>query len=250
MVFSHAKFQALVLTLFPEMFPGPLGFSLAGKALERSVWELNTLDIRQFAEDKHKTVDDTPYGGGTGMVMKPDVVDAAITAARKQLPDAQLIYFTPRGKAITQPLVTELAKTPLIMLCGRFEAIDERVFEVHKPLELSLGDFILSGGELAALSLLDSCLRLVPGVIQDASALEEESFGLDALYARLLEYPHYTKPPVWNGKAVPEVLLSGHHEHIRAWRLAEAERVTQMRRPDMWERYREENGLPRQKVSK
>lgn len=231
-------FRAIALTLFPEMFPGPLGHSLAGKALAKGLWELETLDIRGFATDKHNTVDDTPYGGGTGMVMRPDVVDSAICAAKAKLPQARLVHFTPRGQAITMPLVAELAQQDLILLCGRFEGIDERVFEEHQPLDLSLGEFVLSGGEIPALALLDACLRLVPGVIQDGSALGEESFGLDAVYAGLLEYPHYTRPPVWKGRGIPEVLLSGHHEQIRAWRLAEAERVTQHRRPDLWERYR------------
>lgn len=234
----NEPFRAIALSLFPEMFPGPLGHSLAGKALAKGFWELEALDIRSFATDKHNTVDDTPYGGGTGMVMRPDVIDAAICAAKAKLPNARLVHFTPRGQAITMPLVAELAQQDLILLCGRFEGIDERVFEEHQPLDLSLGEFVLSGGEIPALALLDACLRLVPGVIQDSSALGEESFGLDAVYAGLLEYPHYTRPPVWKGRGIPEVLLSGHHEQIRAWRLAEAERVTQHRRPDLWERYR------------
>lgn len=232
-----ATFNALALTLFPEMFPGPLAHSLAGKGLEKGCWQLETLNIRDYATDKHNTVDDTPYGGGTGMVMRPDVVGAAIEAAYRRYPQGKLIYFTPRGQRITQPLVAELAQQPLILLCGRFEGIDQRVFEEYPSLELSLGDFILSGGEIAALALLDACLRMVPGVIQDKSALSEESFGLDSVYAGLLEYPHYTKPPVWKGRNVPEVLLSGHHQHIRAWRLSEAEKATEARRSDMWERY-------------
>lgn len=230
-------FKSIALSLFPEMFPGPLAYSLAGKAMEKGLWELETINIRDFSTDKHNTVDDTPYGGGTGLVMRPDVVDAAICAAKHKLPSARLVHFTPRGQAITQPLVAELVQQPLILLCGRFEGIDERIFEEHQPLDLSLGEFVLSGGEIPALALLDACLRLVPGVIQDESALTEESFGLDAVYAGLLEYPHYTRPPVWKGKSIPEVLLSGHHEQIRAWRLAEAERVTKTRRPDMWGRY-------------
>jgi tRNA (guanine37-N1)-methyltransferase len=232
-----APFNAIALTLFPDMFPGPLAHSLAGKALEKGLWTLDTINIRDFATDKHNTVDDTPYGGGTGMVMRPDVVDAAIHAAKTALPNARLVHFTPRGQAITQPLIAELVQQPLILLCGRFEGIDERIFEEHQPLDLSLGEFVMSGGEIPALALLDACLRLVPGVIQDESALAEESFGLDAVYAGLLEYPHYTRPPVWKGKGIPEVLLSGHHEQIRAWRLAQAERVTETRRPDLWKRY-------------
>lgn len=230
-------FKAIALTLFPDMFPGPLAYSLAGKAREKGLWDVKTLDIRDYSVGKHNMVDDTAYGGGTGMVMRPDVIDAAITAARAELPEAQLVHFTPRGRKITQPLVAELVQKPLILLCGRFEGIDERIFEEHQPLDLSLGEFVLSGGEIPALALLDACLRLVPGVIQDESALTEESFGLDAVYAGLLEYPHYTRPPVWKGRGIPDVLLSGHHEQIRTWRLAEAERVTATRRPDMWERY-------------
>lgn len=230
-------FQALAITLFPDMFPGPLGFSLAGKALEKGIWSLDTIDIRAHGHGKHLMVDDTAYGGGTGMVMRPDVIDSAICEAKARLPDANLIHFTPRGKKITMPLVEELAAKPMILLCGRFEGIDERLFDEHQPIDLSLGEFVLSGGEIPALALLDACLRLVPGVIQDATALTEESFGLHAVYAGLLEYPHYTRPPVWKGRSVPEILLSGHHEQIRAWRLAEAERVTRIRRPDLWERY-------------
>lgn len=235
---TEPLFRALALTLFPEMFPGPLAYSLAGKAQKKGIWQLDTLNIRDFATDRHNTVDDTAYGGGTGMVMRADVVDAAISAARTRLPGAQLVHFTPRGRPITMPLVAELVKKPLILLCGRFEGIDERLFEEHHPLDLSLGEFVLSGGEIPALALLDACLRLVPGVIQDENALGEESFGLDAVYAGLLEYPHYTKPPVWKGRPVPDVLLSGHHEQIRAWRLAQAEAVTKARRPDLWERYK------------
>lgn len=230
-------FSAVALTLYPEMFPGPLAYSLAGKAREKGLWHLETLNIRDFSTDKHRTVDDTPYGGGTGMVMRPDVVDAAIRAAQVKLPGSQLVHFTPRGRKITMPLVAELAKQPMILLCGRFEGIDERVLEEHNPLDLSLGEFVLSGGEIPALALLDACLRLVPGVIEDDSATHEESFGLHADYAGLLEYPHYTKPPVWKDRSVPEVLLSGHHEKIRAWRLQQAEAVTKARRPDLWECY-------------
>lgn len=231
-------FKAIALTLFPDMFPGPLACSLAGKALEQGLWQLNTINMRDFAINKHGQVDDTCYGGGTGMVIRADVVDAAIHKARESLPAAQLIHFSPRGQKITQPMVAELAQKDLILLCGRFEGIDERVLEEHELLELSLGDFVLSGGEIPALALLDACLRLVPGVISDHSAIAEESFGLDAVYAGLLEYPHYTRPPVWKGRSIPDVLLSGHHEQIRAWRQAEAERVTQARRPDLWKAYK------------
>lgn len=229
-----AGWRAVVLTLFPEMFPGPLGCSLAGKALEAGRWHLETVDIRAFARDKHRSVDDTPFGGGAGMVMRPDVIDGAIRAARD--PGGPLIYLTPRGRPLTQARVEELASAPAVtILCGRYEGVDERVLEAHEAEELSLGDFILSGGEPAAICVLDACVRLLPGVMGEAASLEEESFGRG-----LLEYPLYTRPQIWDGRSVPEVLLSGHHERIRAWRLAEAEKVTRMRRPDLWVRYEAE----------
>lgn len=230
-------FSATILTLFPEMFPGPLGVSLAGRALKDRLWQLQTLNIRDFATDKHRTVDDTPYGGGAGMVMRADVLDAAIVAARRQTPDAQLIYFTPRGAAITQPLIKTLSQKNLILLCGRFEGVDQRLLDKHQALEISLGDFILSGGEIAAMALLDGCVRLLPGVIGAEASLAQESFGGDAKYAGLLEYPHYTKPPVWEGFVVPDVLLSGNHARIEAWRLEQAKNATRTKRPDLWEKY-------------
>jgi tRNA (guanine37-N1)-methyltransferase len=224
---------ARVLTLFPEMFPGPLGVSLAGRALEDGVWALETVDIRDFARDKHQTVDDSPFGGGPGMVMRPDVIDAAIGAALEPQPDAPVIYLTPRGRPLTQARVRALAEGPgPIVLCGRYEGVDERVLEERRVEEISLGDFVLSGGEPAAIALIDACVRLVSGVVGSAESLAEESFERG-----LLEYPHYTRPQAWNGRAVPEVLISGHHERVRAWRLAQAETVTRERRPDLWVRY-------------
>jgi tRNA (guanine37-N1)-methyltransferase len=221
---------ATVLTLFPEMFPGPLGASLAGKALEAGVWRLETVDIRDFARDKHRSVDDAPFGGGPGMVMRPDVLDAAIDGAGGVGP---LLYLTPRGRVLDQALVRELAAGPGVRLvCGRFEGVDERVLEARAPVEVSLGDFVLSGGEPAAVALLDACIRLLPGVLGEPETLAEESFE-----AGLLEYPHYTRPAVWQGRSVPEVLVSGHHERIRAWRRERAEEATRKRRPDLWERY-------------
>jgi tRNA (guanine37-N1)-methyltransferase len=222
--------QATILTIFPEMFPGPLGTSLAGKALETGVWRLETVDIRDFARDKHRSVDDAPFGGGPGMVMRPDVLDAAIDGAGGAGP---LLYLTPRGRLLDQALVRELAAGPGVrVLCGRFEGVDERVLEAREPVEVSLGDFVLSGGEPAAIALLDACVRLLPGVIGEPETLAEESFE-----AGLLEYPHYTRPASWRGRSVPEVLLSGHHERIRAWRCERAEEATRKRRPDLWERY-------------
>ena len=221
---------AHVLTILPDMFPGPLGHSLAGRALERGLWRLSVSDIRGFATDRHRTVDDTPFGGGPGMVMRPDVVDAALAAAPAELP---VFYLSPRGRTIEQALVRQLADGPgATLLCGRFEGVDQRVLDARNIVELSLGDFVLSGGEPAAITLIDACVRLLPGVMGEAESLAEESFA-----DGLLEYPHYTRPAIWAGRAVPEVLASGHHEKIRAWRRAEAERLTRERRPDLWSRY-------------
>lgn len=224
------SWTARVLTLFPEMFPGPLGLSLAGKALEQGLWALETVDIRDYAGDRHGTVDDAPFGGGPGMVMRPDVVDRALDAAGGGGP---VFYLTPRGRPLDQKAVREMADAPgVTLLCGRYEGIDERVVEARAMAEVSLGDFVLSGGEPAAIALIDACVRLLPGVMGDAVSLTEESFEAD-----LLEYPHYTRPAEWRGRQVPEILLSGHHENIRAWRRAEAERITRERRPDLWSRY-------------
>lgn len=223
---------ATVLTLFPEMFPGPLGHSLAGKALAAGLWRLETLDIRSFAADRHRTVDDTPFGGGAGMVMRPDVIDTALTAAERA--GHAVIYLSPRGRLLDQARVRTLAGLPgVTLLCGRYEGVDERVIAARGLEEVSLGDYVLSGGEPAAIALIDACVRLLPGVMGAAATLDEESFE-----DGLLEYPHFTRPADWQGRGVPEVLLSGHHERIRAWRLAEAQRVTAERRPDLWDRYR------------
>lgn len=219
-----------VLTLFPEMFPGPLGESLAGKALADGLWSLSTVNIRAFATDRHATVDDSPCGGGPGMVMRPDVVHAALDSVGDAA--GPVIYLTPRGRLLDQELVGELAQGPgMTVLCGRYEGVDERVLEEHAVTEVSLGDFVLSGGEPAAIALIDACVRLLPGVMGAEASLEEESFQ-----SGLLEYPHYTRPAEWLGRRVPEVLLSGHHEKIRAWRREQAERITRERRPDLWAR--------------
>jgi tRNA (guanine37-N1)-methyltransferase len=223
--------QATVLTIFPEMFPGSLGRSLAGKALEAGHWALETVDIRGFARDKHATVDDAPFGGGPGMVMRPDVVDAALDSVEGN--NRPVIYLTPRGRLLTQARVRALAEgSGVVLLCGRYEGIDQRVIEARGLEEVSVGDYVLSGGEPAAEILLDACVRLLPGVLGSAESLEEESFERD-----LLEYPHYTRPQDWRGRTVPEILVSGHHERIRAWRLEQSEQLTRERRPDLWAEY-------------
>ncbi|HET6322695.1 MAG TPA: tRNA (guanosine(37)-N1)-methyltransferase TrmD [Hyphomicrobium sp.] len=221
-----------MLTLFPEMFPGPLGVSLVGQALDAGVWTLATLPLREFGIGRHRAVDDTPAGGGAGMVMRADVIAAAIDQARVDEPSAPLIYLSPRGEPLTQALAAELADGPGVMLlAGRFEGVDERVIAGRNMREVSIGDYVLSGGEIAAMVLLDACVRLLPGVIGGAASLSEESFE-----DGLLEYPQYTKPREWEGRSIPEVLLSGDHKRIAQWRRAEAERITAARRPDLLQR--------------
>jgi len=220
--------RASVLTLFPGMFPGPLSGSLAGRALQTGVWSLQAVDIRNFATDRHRTVDDAPFGGGAGMVLRPDVVDGAIASVADERP---LLFLTPRGRRLTQQDVCRYASgVGVTLLCGRYEGIDQRVIEAHRMEEISIGDYVLSGGELAALVLLDAAVRLLPGVMGAVESAVEESFS-----CHLLEYPHYTRPAEWQGRRVPDVLLSGHHEAVAAWRQAEAERLTRERRPDLWE---------------
>jgi tRNA (guanine37-N1)-methyltransferase len=225
--------RATALTIFPEMFPGPLGLSLAGKALGEKRWTLTAIDIRDFATDKHRSVDDTPAGGGAGMVMRADIAAAAIDAARATMPaDTPTIYLSPRGTQLTQARVRELARGPgIILLCGRFEGVDQRVLDARNLEEVSIGDYVLSGGELAAQMLIDACVRLLPGVAGNEVSLAEESFASD-----LLEYPHYTRPREWEGRAIPDVLLSGDHEKIAKWRGDQAEKLTKARRPDLWEK--------------
>jgi tRNA (guanine37-N1)-methyltransferase len=223
---------AHILSLYPEMFPGPLGESLAGKGLNEKAWNLNVTNIRDFASGKHRSVDDSPFGGGAGMVMRPDVLGAAIDATVEASEGIErLIYFSPRGRTLDQAFVRELAEGPgAVMICGRFEGIDQRVLEARDVEEVSLGDFVMSGGEIAALALLDAVVRLLPGVTGNSLSLEEESFS-----DGLLEYPHYTRPPVWEDRAVPEVLLSGHHEKIKEWRQRQSEELTKQRRRDLWD---------------
>lgn len=227
-------FAATVLTLYPEMFPGPLGVSLAGRALREGAWSLEAVQIRDFATDKHRTVDDTPAGGGAGMVLKPDVLASCIDHARHLRPRCPVIATTPRGKPVSQTWIRSLAVGPgVTILCGRFEGFDERIFAGREVEEVSLADIILSGGEIAALAILDACIRLLPGVMGAPSSGAEESFE-----EGLLEYPHYTRPVEWEGRTIPEVLRSGDHAKIAAWRKARAEEDTRLRRPDLWERHR------------
>lgn len=236
--------RARVLTLFPQLFPGPLSASVVGGALTAGVWTLDTVDIREFGSGKHRTVDDHPAGGGAGMVLRCDVVAAAIDKAREDAAGLPLLYASPRGEPLTQALAAELASGPgLIMLAGRFEGVDERVIEARGLREISIGDYVLSGGELAAMVLIDTCVRLLPGVIGSKDSLTEESFG-----AGLLEYPQYTRPRTWEGRDIPEVLLSGDHKRIADWRRTEAERITAERRPDLRRDMRSRGGprSPRQ----
>jgi tRNA (guanine37-N1)-methyltransferase len=220
--------RASVLTIFPEMFPGPPGLSLAGKALASGAWSLDVVDIRSFAADKHRTVDDTPAGGGPGMVMKADVLGRAIDAAA--IDTRRRLLMSPRGTPLTQARIEALTgDAGVVLVCGRFEGVDERVIAARGLEEVSVGDYVLSGGEIAAMALIDACVRLLPGVMGTAASGAEESFA-----DGLLEYPHYTRPQLWEGRPIPEILLSGDHAKIAAWRRAEAERLTRERRPDLW----------------
>ena len=222
-----APWNARILTLFPEVFPGPLGASLVGRALTEGLWRLETVQIRDFAPGRHRTVDDSPAGGGAGMVMKPDVVAAALDAGGAGLP---ALYLSPRGAPLSQARARALAAGPgVVLLCGRFEGVDERVIEARGLEEVSIGDFVMTGGEIAAMALIDACVRLIPRVLGNADSAVEESFS-----DGLLEFPQYTRPTEWEGRAIPEVLLSGHHGRIAAWRRSQAERLTRERRPDLW----------------
>lgn len=232
---SGGPWQARVLTLYREMFPGPLAHGVVGRGLREGAWALEVMDIRDHARDKHRSVDDVPFGGGPGMVMRADVVARALDAAQAAARagggrDLPVVALSPRGRRLSQPMLRRLASGPgVVLLCGRFEGIDERLFRAREVEEVSLGDFVLSGGEPAAMALLDGAVRLLPGVVGSAASLQEESFA-----DGLLEYPHFTRPREWEGRAVPEVLMSGHHAAIAAWRGAEAERLTRLLRPDLW----------------
>jgi tRNA (guanine37-N1)-methyltransferase len=224
--------RTTVLTLFPEMFPGPLGVSLAGKALASGIWALETRDIRDSATDRHRSVDDTPAGGGPGMVLRADVLAAAIDAAQTE-PDRPRLLMSPRGQPLAQSRVRELAAGPgPLIICGRFEGVDQRVIEARHLEEVSIGDYVLSGGEIAAMALIDACVRLLPGVMGKSESASEESFS-----ESLLEYPQYTRPQTFEGRPIPEILTSGDHAKVASWRRAEAEALTQARRPDLWATY-------------
>ena len=224
-------FISRIFTLYPDMFPGPLSEGLYGKAMENKIWELKKIDIRDYSTDKHMKVDDTPYGGGSGMLIKPDVVGSALD--KNVSKDEKIIFLTPRGKIFNQKIARELSREKTInIICGHFEGIDQRVIESRNIEEFSLGDFIISGGETATYVFLDAILRLVPGVIGNKSSLKDESFENG-----LLEYPQYTKPPIWEKKEVPAVLLSGDHAKIKHWRLSQSEAITRVRRPDLWQKY-------------
>ena len=225
-------FLARVFTLYPEIFPGPLNKGIYGKAMSEKIWDLKTINIREFANDKHKTVDDTPYGGGSGMLLRPDVLASSIDKYVK--PEEKIIYLTPKGKLFNQSIAKNLSTTPIVnLICGSFEGIDQRIIDSRGIEEISVGDYVLSGGETAAFILLDSILRLIPGVVGNNSSINEETFENG-----LLEYPQYTKPQIWEEKSVPEVLLSGDHNKIKDWRLSQSEAITRVRRPDLWEKYK------------
>jgi tRNA (guanine37-N1)-methyltransferase len=226
---APSPWRATVVTLFPELFPGPLAASIVGTALQQQAWALGTVAIRDFGIGRHRTVDDTTAGGGAGMVMRADVIAAAVDAARANSPNAPALYMSPRGTPLTQARVKELARGPgVILLAGLFEGVDQRVLDARGLEEVSIGDYVLSGGEIAAMVLLDACVRLLPGVLGASESLAEESFN-----DGLLEYPQYTRPREWEGRSIPDVLLNGDHKKIAAWRRAEAERLTRERRPDL-----------------
>jgi len=231
--------RAQVVTLLPQAFPGVLGESLTGRALKDGLWQLDTVDLRRFGEGKHRNVDDTPAGGGAGMVLRPDVMGRAIDEARSTMPPAApILYLSPRGRPFDQAMARGLATTPgITLICGRFEGLDERVIQHYGIHEVSLGDFVLTGGEIAAQALIDATVRLIPGVLGNADSTEEESFS-----EGLLEHPQYTRPPEWKGHKIPDVLMSGHHGEIAKWRHEQAKEITRTRRPDLWAAYQKRTG--------
>ena len=225
-------FVAKIFTLYPDLFPGPLTKGIYGKAMEKKIWNLKTINIRDYATDKHKTVDDTPFGGGSGMLIKPDIISKSLD--ENVNPSEKVYYLTPKGKLFNQKLARELSKEKsLNLICGHFEGVDQRVIDSRNIQELSIGDFVLSGGEVAAYVILDSILRILPGVVGNENSITEESFENG-----LLEYPQYTKPQIWEKKRVPDVLLSGDHAKIKDWRLSQSEAITRDRRPDLWDKYK------------
>ena len=228
-------FNVKILTIFPNLFPGPLGISVIGRALKKKLWTLDIKNIRDFATDKHKSVDDTPAGGGAGMIFKPDVLGRAIEATQKKITTpAKIIYMSPRGKLLTQRVAKKiLSDKNIILICGRFEGIDQRILEHYKIEELSIGNYILSGGETAAFAVIDACVRLIPGVLGKDISSEEESFGLNTEYENLVEYDQYTRPSIWKGLGIPDVLLSGNHKEIKKWQLTNAQAQTKKQRSDL-----------------
>ncbi|MGX9355335.1 tRNA (guanosine(37)-N1)-methyltransferase TrmD [Roseobacteraceae bacterium S113] len=237
-------FNARVITLFPELFPGVLGGSLTGKALDQGLWQLQTVDLRRYGEGKHRNVDDTPSGGGAGMVLRADILSRAIETAQS-MGDGPVVYLSPRGKPFNQQMARNLAAMPgVTLICGRFEGVDERVLEHHRVEEISLGDFVLTGGEIAAQAVLDATIRLIPGVLGNAQSAVEESFSNG-----LLEHPQYTRPQVWEGREIPPVLTSGNHKAVAEWRREMSEEITRTRRPDLWAQYTAKDGSKDQSKS-
>lgn len=230
-----------ILTLFPELYPGPLDCSIIGNAIKKGIWNLTVFNIRDFAQDKHNTVDDIPYGGGSGMVLKADIISRAIEHVTNNTPKNYLIlYPSPRGSLLKQKKIVEFAKkSNILVVCGRYEGIDQRVIDKYNITEFSIGDYVLSGGEIPSYVLIDAMVRTLPNVLGNTSSLTEESFAINTKFEYLLEYPHYTRPAIWENKKVPDILLSGNHKKIDKWRLDEAKKTTQERRPDLWKKYKQ-----------